>query len=288
MSEAHIARGPGRTLIHCQQLITGGECFSPAAVVVAGDIIETVIVNDAAKFVEGEFFSVVHVHTLTPGFVDIHCHGYGGSDNVYDFWANPDFSRRVCAASGTTSVIATLVFQRGPEAEARNQSVISKLNAVIGQLSMDGAVIEGIHAEGPIIKDCGGLPDSEVDMIVEKFESLLDTMPHLKVMTIAPSQEAKVDYARIRCLTKRGVRASLGHDRSCTEQQVCFSVCSCCVATVEVGGFTSVFVVLCAVVLCCLIAAVDHWSYACRTTHALSHHTPVQRMQLQSPRSFFG
>lgn len=41
-----------------------------------------------------------------------------------------------------------------------------------------------------------------------------------QVMTIAPSIDAKDDYARIRLLLKRGILPALGHDRNCTEEEI--------------------------------------------------------------------
>ena len=45
-------------------------------------------------------------------------------------------------------------------------------------------------------------------------------MPSLRVMTISPSLEAKIDYARIRELLKRGVRVALGHDVAANEADI--------------------------------------------------------------------
>ena len=128
---------------------------------------------------------------LVPGFVDIHCHGLGGSTDVLDYWSNPIYSlNKLATRGGTTSVIATVTFPDPPLLE-RTLNACRVLNTFYQQPG-HGARVEGIHAEGPIIATRGGLPDStkQISWGVEKFEALLDTMlPALKIMTIAPSLE---------------------------------------------------------------------------------------------------
>ena len=64
------------------------------------------------------------------------------------------------------------------------------------------------------------MPPSKQDMTLTEFESLLDAMPHLKVMTISPHLEAEGSYARMRSLLERGVVPALGHDRVASESDI--------------------------------------------------------------------
>jgi hypothetical protein len=56
------------------------------------------------------------------------------------------------------------------------------------------AVVEGIHAEGPVVADLGGLPPDKqghTALTVPRFKKLVDAMaPQLKIMTIGPSMDA--------------------------------------------------------------------------------------------------
>ena len=54
--------------------------------------------------------------------------------------------------------------------------VATKLNAVCGKVSPNSAVLEGIHAEGPIVATLGGLPQSEAQMSTADFEALLEML----------------------------------------------------------------------------------------------------------------
>lgn len=164
---------------------------------------------------------------VVPGFVDIHNHGLGGVDEVCDHWTVPEFSQRELARCGTLSTLASVIFsQKRPEATAK---VIETIESVVGnpvlrssseKPSEVGCVIEGIHAEGPIIQDWGGLPIADSDISVNDFKALCATMPSLRIMTISPTKERQKNFERLRYLVEIGVRPSLGHDRAASEEDI--------------------------------------------------------------------
>ncbi|XP_078360754.1 N-acetylglucosamine-6-phosphate deacetylase-like isoform X2 [Oculina patagonica] len=158
-------------------------------------------------------------HFLTPGFVDIHNHGMGGADDVAEFWCNPGFTRAKLVQSGTTSFLATVVFPEHP-LSSKTDKLLQTLESQVGLFDGEGAVLEGIHSEGPIITDLGGLPGSYNDMTANEFEQLLDKMHHLKIMTISPHAEASSNFERIKCLLKRGIGPALGHDKQASEDEI--------------------------------------------------------------------
>jgi len=82
-------------------------------------------------------------------------------------------------------------------------------------------VIEGIHAEGPIIQTLGGMAQSNTDPSSSEFSALLHLLlPALKVMTISPSLESKNNYLRYTALLKENVVPALGHDTLATEEDI--------------------------------------------------------------------
>lgn len=105
-------------------------------------------------------------HPLAAGFVDIHNHGVGGSDagtmDVTAYWTNPGYTCRRVARHGTTSVFATVTFPGGPGSDKDAQTVeaLNALELVVGRAFPGCAVVEGVHAEGPLVADLGGLPES--------------------------------------------------------------------------------------------------------------------------------
>lgn len=162
--------------------------------------------------------SVVDAPFVVPGFVDIHNHGAGGSDEVCDHWLHPEFSQRYFARCGTLSTLASVIFsQSRADVVAR---VIASIESRVGKYFEDCCVIEGVHAEGPVINDRGGLPPGNTNPSLEEFKALCATMPNMKIMTISPSLEAVSGYKRLQHLVDIGVRPSLGHDRECTEKAI--------------------------------------------------------------------
>ena len=129
----------------------------------------------------------------------------------------------------------------------------------IGQSRPNCAVIEGVHAEGPIVASLGGLPPSKNTMDEKEFEHLLDSLgasriapasevgedtdsEHenvLKLMTISPSlcgtvarstesAEGESDHLTehrepvdyVALLCRRGVKPCFGHDTNCSMGEI--------------------------------------------------------------------
>lgn len=147
-------------------------------------------------------------------------------------------SQRLLAKSGTTACLASIVFPPDPDG-TQVSALIGPVMQRVGQLG-HGAVIEGIHAEGPVVQDLGALVEGDRGMsddaftafvarfvdhhVIQSLVSLLMIFgrmsPHLKVMTISPSQESSNKCSRIRILAELGCLVSLGHDRSCSEEDI--------------------------------------------------------------------
>uniref|UniRef100_A0A1X7T494 Amidohydrolase-related domain-containing protein n=1 Tax=Amphimedon queenslandica TaxID=400682 RepID=A0A1X7T494_AMPQE len=103
---------------------------------------------------------VIKTHLLTPGFIDLHIHGLGGTNDVIDFWSNPGYTLSRLPMGGTTSCLATIVLPKS-SSQPNTLQLFDKLKDVIGRTNTGGAVLEGINAEGPLVNDFGGLPESE-------------------------------------------------------------------------------------------------------------------------------
>jgi N-acetylglucosamine-6-phosphate deacetylase len=188
---------------------------------------------------------------VVPGFVDIHTHGIGGNQELVKFWLNPEYTLTRVVKYGTTSVIGTMVIPRRGSNQADmpqtlnpfqpscmedmctcgicfasdidiNVPMVSKkLNATVGKLSPKSAVLEGIHAEGPVVATLGGLPEGQPDMPMADFVELLNVLgPGLKLMTISPSVDAVNGFEKIQLLVERGVKPALGHDKECSVDDI--------------------------------------------------------------------
>lgn len=211
MSSLQVIRG---------NVVTPTEVLYHGYVVVDGDTILKVCPSDVplpSGVLPENIVDVEHALVI-PGFVDIHNHGLGGCDEVLEHWLHPEFSLRELARCGTLSTLASIIFSSKQKKAV--QQVVECVESHVGKPLTGCAVIEGIHAEGPIVADYGGLPTADTDLSQEAFEALCATMPSMKVMTISPSCEARCNYERLKHLVKIGVKPSLGHDRKATESDV--------------------------------------------------------------------
>jgi N-acetylglucosamine-6-phosphate deacetylase len=173
------------------------------------------------------------VSWLMPGFFDMHNHGYGGTEDMGDYWMS-DFTLKRLPSFATTSALASISFPLGQEERTRElvRTIEKRVQFSLNSATIDTelkvandglAMIHGVHAEGPVVATRGGLPEQNNQPTLTEFEQLIDSIPSLKVMTIAPSLEAKFEttpFARLRALLRRNILPALGHDVDCTEQQI--------------------------------------------------------------------
>ena len=59
------------------------------------------------------------------------------------------------------------------------------------------------------MNDLGGLPDSDNEMDEAQFETLINKIPSLKLMTISPHLEAQNGYKKLKLLIKKYIPTSL-------------------------------------------------------------------------------
>jgi len=145
----------------------------------------------------------VTADVVSPGFVDVHCHGGGGAN----FCEDPAQISTVLdthAAHGTTTMVASLV----TESLAELSDEVRALSAFAG----DGR-IAGIHLEGPWLAEeyKGAHPASLLlDPKIPDIDALLDAGRGTVVMvTVAPEKQGGLEA--IRHLSDRGVMAAVGH-----------------------------------------------------------------------------
>lgn len=216
-------------------VITDGLSASQCELVVEDGIIKKLLPNSKFRdHIELEDFDkVTKGKYIIPGFVDIHCHGIGGANNLLDYWLS-DFTTSLLPSYGTTSVLSSLTFPK--DDIERTRTVIDHLNknkcgkllfssncvtdSEVTQQKYAQTVIEGIHAEGPIIETCAGLPPSNSMMDLQEFKTLIDSMPFLKIMTISPTLDYTKNFEKTLFLIGRNVRPAFGHDQKATEETI--------------------------------------------------------------------
>lgn len=152
---------------------------------------------------------------IVPGFIDVHCHGYGGYDtndateNGLKEWLKNVTSEGVCALCPTTITQSNSVLTKA----IKNVAAVKKQNP-------EGAEILGIHFEGPYIsKEFKGAQPEQyiVKPNIEEFKQYQkDADGLIKIITTAPEEDDNNEL--IKYCAKTGVNVSLGHSAATYEE----------------------------------------------------------------------
>lgn len=152
---------------------------------------------------------------ITPGLVDVHCHGGGGYSFPDDIAPEQIAAAAAChLRRGTTSLIASLV------------SMVDPLPAIRALAdACDAGVLVGIHLEGPYISPHKAGAQNPAAIRGANLDELATWLAAgrgwIKTMTIAPETENAPKAAEM--LLAHGAKPSWGHtatDSACTAQAI--------------------------------------------------------------------
>lgn len=145
-----------------------------------------------------------HAAVLTPGLVDIHCHGGGGATFST---TDPDEAMaavRLHRRHGTTSMLASLV-------TAPLDTLLRQIRCLVPLV--ERGELAGIHLEGPWLNPVQrGAHDPKLlqDPSMEDVDAVLAAgESHVRMVTIAP--ELPGASAAIRRFRRAGVTVAIGH-----------------------------------------------------------------------------
>ena len=164
---------------------------------------------------------------VAPGLVDLHVHGFGGSDPLQDLAG----MAHALAASGTTSFQPTLF----PDDPVRLGEQAGRVWRAAQALE-HGARAVGVHLEGPFVSPAaaGALPLEKlalpsVDALTQILGPSTGDRNGVRTMTLAPELPGAEDL--VRELVRAGVRPSLGHSRASAREARSAANSGACSAT---------------------------------------------------------
>ncbi|MRX44197.1 N-acetylglucosamine-6-phosphate deacetylase [Agromyces sp. Q22] len=197
------------TVIHSARIVSGGDSVPDAWVRFEGDRIAGRGIGEAwrdapAVRAGGAEVTDAAGRWLTPGFVDIHCHGAGGA--AFDEGAGAiGAALAVHRAHGTTRSVCSLV-------TAPVDVLAERLTAIAAVVASDPLVL-GAHLEGPFLDhEFRGAHDPS--MLRTADDAALDRLLEaaggtLRQVTIAPEHEGAT--AAIARLVDADVAVAVGH-----------------------------------------------------------------------------
>ena len=152
---------------------------------------------------------------VSPGLIDVHCHGLMGGDASHGSLQELRQMSRHKAASGVTAWLPTTMTLGWPTLErcfsAIRQAMIE--SAIPG---WGGARVLGCHAEGPFINPKRKGAQAEANIQEPDIEKLRPWADVVRLMTVAPEMPGALEF--IREAAKLGVTVSMGHSDATAEQ----------------------------------------------------------------------
>lgn len=200
--------------------LVGGKLITPFRTIQTGTVvIEDGMITELGKASEVEIpaeCDVIDVSgkLVTPGFVDLLCHGGAGFGFADE---NPDSIKKVSdyfITHGTTSLLASLYAKP-------HEMLLADLRRVADYIIANPqSNIVGIHMEGPYLnKDLKGAMNEGYlwKPTVESWNAMWEASRGLiKIMTIAPELPGAINV--MRAAAKKGVVLSIGHSMADYDQ----------------------------------------------------------------------
>lgn len=151
---------------------------------------------------------------VSPGFVDVHTHGRGGSDTMYATFEDLNIISKATLKTGVTSFLPTTM--------TMPVDAIAKAieNIAINKDKVEGAQVLGTHLEGPFFNKIYKGAQPEECMILPTVDNYLSFVKEhqnvVRKISIAPELEHSLEL--IEYLKDKNTVVSLGHTNATYEE----------------------------------------------------------------------
>ncbi len=155
-------------------------------------------VDDSPEIIDAKNFYV------SPGFINIHIHGFMGADAMDENPESLDIMQKFLPSTGVTSFLATTMTMPKKNICTALENIGKKMT---GKIS--GAKILGAHLEGPFVskKFCGA--QSKENIIPADFDFIDKFRDVVKIVTFAPEELPDFDF--IDKCREKNIVPSIGH-----------------------------------------------------------------------------
>ena len=145
---------------------------------------------------------------VSPGLIDLHCHGLMGLDTSSGSFEDLRRLSEHKARQGVTAWLPTTMTLPWPALE-RCFAAARRAMADSGAPEWRGARVLGVHAEGPFISERRRGAQDPAAIQAPDIEALRPWADVVRLMTVAPEVPGALDF--IRAARGLGVRISMGH-----------------------------------------------------------------------------
>lgn len=149
---------------------------------------------------------------ISPGFINLHIHGIGGSDTMDGTEEALKQMCRMLPATGVTGFLPTTM----TETEEKIRTALANIAACI-EKHFAGAEILGVNMEGPFISTAYKGSQEASNIQKAHWELVAPYAGCIKIITLAPENLAE-PAAFIRRCRENGILVSLGHSNATYEE----------------------------------------------------------------------
>lgn len=151
---------------------------------------------------------------VSPGFIDVHTHGRGGSDTMYPTFEDLNTISKAALKTGVTTFLPTTMTMPTEDIEKAIVNIAENKDKV------EGAQILGTHLEGPFFNKKYKGAQPEECMILPTVENYLSFVKGyqdiVRKISIAPELEHSLEL--IQYLNDKNTVVSLGHTNATYEE----------------------------------------------------------------------
>lgn len=198
--------------------IINGKVILPNGIVENKAVLFTDKIIGMVENVQAQADEIIDAQGLyvSPGFVDVHIHGYLGEDASDGDAADLEKMARGIVQNGVTSFLPTTMTVAWDELEAAFE-VIRHLLPESKKAAWPGAEILGCHAEGPFINPGKKGAQPEGAILPPDADKLLRHRDIIRMATFAPEMPGALEFTQsIR--RESGMVLSIGHTDASFEQ----------------------------------------------------------------------
>ncbi|WP_123054575.1 N-acetylglucosamine-6-phosphate deacetylase [Clostridium sp. JN-1] len=149
---------------------------------------------------------------VSPGFIDIHIHGAGGSDTMDGTLEALEVISKTIAKSGVTAFLPTTMTMS-------KEKIYKALDNIKEAVSKDfkGAKVLGAHVEGPFINEKYKGAQKEDYILNPSYDFIKGYEDDIKIITLAPEKDENLSFIKT-VKEKTDIALSIGHSDASYEQ----------------------------------------------------------------------
>lgn len=190
------------------------KCIVNGKIILHDDVVEKNVFIEDEKIVEISDRKPVDEEIIdaqglyvSPGFIDVHTHGRGGSDTMYATFEDLNTISKATLKTGVTSFLPTTMTMPVEDIKKAIE------NIAVNKEKVEGAQILGTHLEGPFFNKKYKGAQPEECMILPTVENYLSFVGNhqdvIRKISIAPELEHSIEL--IEYLNDKNTVVSLGH-----------------------------------------------------------------------------